>query len=103
MMRNMKRVAKEVCTIFCRAMVIIDKGGSLNIFDQSLAPIQASLLRVLKVAESQKCFHFGSNLPKNEPNHYPEVFLAKEKMLAENEEQSGRIVDPSGHLLYVYP
>ena len=84
-------------------MVIIDKGGSLNIFDRSLAPIQASLLRVLKVAESQKGFHFGSNLPKNVPNHYPELYLAKEKMLRVKEEQSGGTVDPAGHLSYVYP
>ena len=76
-------------------MVIIDKGGSLNIFDRSLAPIQASLLRVLKVAESQKYFHFGANLPKNVPNHYPELYLVKGKMLRVKEEQSGGTVDPA--------
>ena len=26
-------------------------------------------------------FHFGSNLPKNVSNHYPELYPRKEKML----------------------
>ena len=59
MMRNMKRVAKEVWPIFCRAMVIIDMGESLNIFDRSLTPIPSSALfcsigLLIRVRESQR-------------------------------------------------
>ena len=35
----------------------------------------------LKVAESQKVFYFGSNLPKNVPNHYPEHLFFKRIVL----------------------
>ena len=34
----------------------------------------------LKVAYSQKGFHFGSNLSKNVPNQYSELYPHKEKI-----------------------
>ena len=33
------------------------------------------------ISESFKVLHFGSNLPKNVPHHYFEVYPPKEKML----------------------
>ena len=36
---------------------------------------------MLKAAESQKVLHFGSNLQKKVPNHYPEHYPSTEKMI----------------------
>ena len=38
----------------------------------------------LKVAESQKVFYFGSNLPKNVPNHYPEHYPSLKRCAQES-------------------
>ena len=36
---------------------------------------------LLKWLKSQKVFPFGSNLPKNVPSHYPEIYPPNVKML----------------------
>ena len=43
--------------------------------------LELDFAKLIKVAYFQKVFHFGSNLPKNVPNRYPELYSPKEKML----------------------